>query len=41
MCIHGSQEEDFGDVKGNQIKNQMRTKDLCRSGKEREFVGEA
>jgi hypothetical protein len=39
--MHGSQEEDFWAVKGKQIKRQMRTKSLCRSGRGREFAGEA
>jgi hypothetical protein len=41
MHMHGSQEEDFWAVKGKQIKSQMRTKSLCRSGRGREFAGEA
>jgi hypothetical protein len=41
MCIHGSQEEDFWAVKGKQIESQMKSKNLCRSGRGREFVGEA
>jgi hypothetical protein len=41
MCVHGSQEEDFWAVKGKQIKSQMRTESLCRSGRGREFAGEA
>jgi hypothetical protein len=38
--MHGSQEEDFRAAKEKQIKSQMRTKNLCRSGREREFVQE-
>jgi hypothetical protein len=41
MHLHGSQEEDFWVAKGKQIKSQMRTKSLCRSGKLKEFEGEA
>jgi hypothetical protein len=36
--MHGSQEEDFWAAKA---KSQMRTKKLCRSGRGREFAGEA
>jgi hypothetical protein len=39
--MHVSQEEDFWAVKGKQIKSQMRTKNLCRSGRGREFAEEA
>jgi hypothetical protein len=43
MHIHGSQEEDClaAKGKGKQIESQMRTKNICRSGRGREFVGEA
>jgi hypothetical protein len=41
MHMHGSQEEDFWAAKGKQIKSKMRNKSLCRSGRGREFVGEA
>jgi hypothetical protein len=41
MHMHESQEEDFWAVKEKQIKNQMRNKSLCRSGRGREFAGEA
>jgi hypothetical protein len=41
MHMHGSQEEDFWAVKGKQLESQMRTKNLCRSGRGREFAGEA
>jgi hypothetical protein len=41
MHMPGSQEEDFWAVKGKQIKSQMRTKSLCKSGKGREVVVEA
>jgi hypothetical protein len=41
MRMHGSQEEDFWIAKGKQIESQMRTNSLCRSGKGREFAGEA
>jgi hypothetical protein len=41
MHMHESQEEDFWAKKGKQIKSQMRTKNLCRSGRGREFVGKA
>jgi hypothetical protein len=41
MHMHGSQEEDFWAAKGTQIENQMMTKDLCSSGRGREFAGEA
>jgi hypothetical protein len=34
-------EEDFRSVKGKQIESQMRTENLCKSGRGREFVGEA
>jgi hypothetical protein len=40
MRMHGSWEEDFWAVKGKQIESQMRTKNLGRSGKRREFAGE-
>jgi hypothetical protein len=40
MSMHGSHEEDFWAVKGEQIESQMRTKNLCRSGRRREFTGE-
>jgi hypothetical protein len=40
MSMHGSQEEDFWTVKGQQFENQMRTKNLCRRGRGREFAGE-
>jgi hypothetical protein len=40
MHMHGSQEEDFWAEKGKQIESQMRTKNLCRSGRGREFAGE-
>jgi hypothetical protein len=39
--MHGSQEEDFSAVKGKQTESQIRTKSLCRSGRGREFAGEA
>jgi hypothetical protein len=39
--MHGSQEEESRAVKGNQTESQMRTKSLCKSGREREFAGEA
>jgi hypothetical protein len=41
MHMHGSQKEDFWAVKEKQIESQMRTKSLCRSGRGREFAGEA
>jgi hypothetical protein len=41
MHMHGSQEEDFWAAKGKQIESQMKTKNLCRSGRGREFEGEA
>jgi hypothetical protein len=41
MRMHGSQEEDSRGAKGKQIKIQMRNKRLCRSGRGREFAGEA
>jgi hypothetical protein len=41
MHMHGSQEEDFWAEKGKQTVSQMRTKSLCRSGRGREFAGEA
>jgi hypothetical protein len=41
MHMHGSQEEDFWAAKGKQIESQMRTKNLCRSGRGRESVEEA
>jgi hypothetical protein len=41
MHMHGSQEEDFGPAKGKQIESQKRNKSLCRSGRGREFAGEA
>jgi hypothetical protein len=39
--MHESQEENFWAMKGKQIESQVRTKSLCRSGRGREFVGEA
>jgi hypothetical protein len=39
--MYGSQEEDFSAVKRKQIKSQMSTKSLFRSGRGREFAGEA
>jgi hypothetical protein len=41
MHMHESQEEDFWAKKEKQTENQMRTKNLCRSGRGREFAGEA
>jgi hypothetical protein len=41
MHMHGSQEEDFWAVKGKQIESHMRTKNLSRGGRGREFAGEA
>jgi hypothetical protein len=38
--MHVSQVEDFWAVKGKQIESQMRTKNLCRSGRKGEFEGE-
>jgi hypothetical protein len=40
MHMHGSQEEGFWAVKGKQIESQMRTKNLCRSGRGRGFTRE-
>jgi hypothetical protein len=39
--MYESQEEDFWSMKGKQIESQMRTKNLCRSERGREFAGEA
>jgi hypothetical protein len=39
--MHRSQEEDFWASKQKQIESQVRNKSLCRSGRGREFAGEA